>query len=62
MEKKYTAALLSGLLFPGAGQCYNRQPVKGVIYIMCTLGSIFALVGLIMGGVWRGLEHAGRAG
>lgn len=62
MEKRYVAALLSGLVLPGAGQFYNGQPVKGVVYIMLTVCSIIVLVALIMRGVWRALEYAGSAG
>jgi hypothetical protein len=31
------AALLSGALFPGAGQIYNGQKIKGIVIIVLTL-------------------------
>jgi TM2 domain-containing membrane protein YozV len=62
MEKKYIAAMLSGLVFPGAGQFYNSQRVKGTVYILLTLFSIVVLVSVIMRCVYRALEYAYSAG
>jgi TM2 domain-containing membrane protein YozV len=48
MQKKTVAVLLSGLVFPGAGQIYNKQPYKGVIFIFLSLGLIIALAALVI--------------
>jgi TM2 domain-containing membrane protein YozV len=62
MEKKYISALLSGLVFPGAGQFYNSQRMKGIVYILLTLFSLVALVSVIMRGFYRALEYAYSTG
>ena len=54
--------MLSGLVFPGAGQFYNNQPKKGMIYIILTLISIIALVFVIMRGFYRALEYSSSTG
>jgi TM2 domain-containing membrane protein YozV len=55
-EKRYVAAMLSGLVFPGAGQIYNGQPGKGAAYIIVTVVSIMVLVFVIVRGLFRALE------
>jgi hypothetical protein len=64
MERKYVSALLSGLIFPGAGQFYNRQRLKGTAYVVLTIGCIIALVCVVMRDVYHALEYAmaGEAG
>lgn len=62
MEKRYVSALLSGLIMPGAGQFYNRQRLKGIVYIVLTLLSIVALVFLVMRGLYRALEYTMATG
>jgi TM2 domain-containing membrane protein YozV len=62
MEKKYISALLSAIVFPGAGQFSNSQPVKGIVYILLTLCSVIALVCVFARSVWRALEYSGSAG
>ncbi len=54
--------MLSGLVFPGAGQFYNSQPVKGILYILLTLSSIIALVCVIVRGFYRALEYTHSTG
>ncbi len=58
MERKYVSALMSGLIFPGAGQLYNRQRLKGTVYIVLTIGCIIALVSVVMRDLYRALEYA----
>jgi TM2 domain-containing membrane protein YozV len=43
LSRKLTAAALSGLVCPGAGQLYNRQRVKGAALIAATLGLVAAM-------------------
>ncbi len=44
-KNKYTLALiLSALIFPGAGQIYLKQRVKGVIYCGATLLILMLLI------------------
>ena len=62
MEKRYIAALLSGLVFPGAGQFSNGQPAKGAVYVLVTLLSIIALVLVIARCFLRALEIAEYSG
>ncbi len=47
--------MLSGLVFPGAGQIYNRQPGKGAVYIVITVLSITVLVIVIVSALYRAL-------
>jgi len=56
------AALLSGLVFPGAGQLYNNQAVKGIVYILLTLCFIVVLVYVSARGFWRALEYSESTG
>jgi TM2 domain-containing membrane protein YozV len=44
MRLAIKAALLSGLVFPGLGQIYLKRPVRGIAFIMVTLGSMILLV------------------
>ena len=44
MNRKVIAALLSGLACPGAGQIYNRQYLKGAMFVLAVLGLISASV------------------
>jgi TM2 domain-containing membrane protein YozV len=64
MERKYVSALLSGLIFPGAGQFYNRERLKGTVYIVLTIGCIIALAFVVMRDLYHALEYAmaGEAG
>jgi len=38
------AALLSGLLFPGAGQIFLKKYYRGAIFIICSLAFVFLLI------------------
>jgi len=40
-SRKAAALVLSGL-FPGLGQFYNRQPVKGLLFLV--VGSVFSWI------------------
>jgi hypothetical protein len=62
MERRYTSVLLSGLVFPGAGQLYNNQAVKGIVYILLTLCFIIALVYVSARSFWRALEYSESTG
>ncbi|MBN2223558.1 MAG: hypothetical protein JW765_02675 [Deltaproteobacteria bacterium] len=62
MEKRFVSAILSGFVFPGAGQFYNNQPAKGVIYVLLTVLSIIVLVFVIARDLYRALENVGVAG
>jgi hypothetical protein len=44
MKKSVKAALLSGLLLPGAGQIWLKHWARGVILIAATLASLAAVV------------------
>jgi len=44
MNGKMKAALLSGLVCPGAGQIYNRQYVKGIALVIAAVGLIAAFI------------------
>jgi TM2 domain-containing membrane protein YozV len=57
MKKMYIAALLSALVFPGAGQIYNREPLKGVGYIVLTIAGLVTVVSLIIISFFRAVEH-----
>jgi TM2 domain-containing membrane protein YozV len=59
MERKYISVMLSGLVFPGAGQLYNNQRVKGIIYILLTVGCLIGLVCAVVGGFLRVLQYQG---
>jgi TM2 domain-containing membrane protein YozV len=56
MERRRTAALLSTLLFPGAGQIYNRERVKGAGLIVVTIGLIFGVVFLVLRSFFRAAQ------
>ena len=43
MEKKHISTFLSAVVFPGAGQIYNKHYVRGVLIIGLTS---FAIIGL----------------
>jgi len=62
MERRYASVLLSGLVFPGAGQLYNNQAVKGIVYILLTLCLIVALVYVVVREFWRALEYSESSG
>ncbi len=53
IKKRYIASLLSGLVFPGAGQIFNREPLKGAAYIVVTVGLIIGVVGLVTVALFR---------
>ena len=53
MKKRHIASLLSGLIFPGAGQIFNREPLKGTGYIVATVALIIGLVGLVTVAFYR---------
>jgi TM2 domain-containing membrane protein YozV len=44
MKKKTTAIILSGLVFPGAGQIYLRRYVRGAALIAAALAVVGAVV------------------
>ncbi|MBN1572999.1 MAG: hypothetical protein JW984_07380 [Deltaproteobacteria bacterium] len=50
MKRKYMSALLSGLLYPGAGQIANKEYLKGgfIIFLCTALFAAFMCI-LIMG-------------
>ncbi len=52
-DPAWRAALLSGLVWPGAGQLLNRQIVKGVAFILATLAIAAALVCRVVQAVWQ---------
>jgi hypothetical protein len=62
MEKKHISALLSGLVFPGAGQFYNSQRLKGTVYVVVTVICIVALVFVVMRDFYRALESTMSGG
>lgn len=48
MKRTLFSFFLSALVFPGAGQISNRQPIKGIILILlCILCLGFLLVGIM---------------
>ncbi len=50
MKRKYFAAMLSGLLLPGAGQIANKQRIKGVVIIvLCAVLFAAVLYFFVMG-------------
>ena len=44
MNRKATAAALSGLVCPGAGQIYNKEYLKGGVLVAASLGLVAALL------------------
>jgi TM2 domain-containing membrane protein YozV len=56
MGRKRIAALLSALVFPGAGQIYNREAVKGTGLIVVTIGLIVGLVLAVLRSFYRAAE------
>jgi len=55
MKRRTTAALFSALLFPGAGQVFNKQFVKGFVLIVFTLFSLTLFVYFLIEGILSGL-------
>jgi len=53
MRSIFTAMVLSALIIPGAGQLYNREKVKGFIFIglfvLVLLGFIISITSSLMG-------------
>ena len=62
MKKSHIAALLSIFIFPGAGQIYNREPLKGIACIILTIVSLIGLVSLIIVSFLRAAEDFGGYG
>lgn len=54
MNRKITAALLSGLACPGAGQLYNRQYMKGAVLAAATI----AMLSMLVYRTWNGMLDA----
>jgi TM2 domain-containing membrane protein YozV len=62
MEKRHISALLSGLVFPGAGQFYNNHRLKGLVYVVVTVVCIAALVFVVLRDLFRALESTMNGG
>ncbi len=44
MTKALRAALLSGLVFPGAGQMYLKRYKSGLLYLVIAMGALVAMI------------------
>lgn len=53
LKNQATAAILAYLI-PGAGHFYQGRTFKGVLYLVCILGTFYA--GMVMGD-WLVIEH-----
>ena len=50
-ERKWWLAILLGLPFPGLGQIYNGQLIKGILFYALNLGGVFLSSLIILGGL-----------
>jgi hypothetical protein len=57
MSRRWRAALLSGLVCPGAGQLYNRQLAKGGLLVAATLGAAGVLFWVLIAAVRAALPQ-----
>lgn len=48
MERSLTAALLSALVFPGAGQFYLKRPWRACLFMLPALAAAFLFVRQVM--------------
>lgn len=48
MQRAVSAALLSALVFPGAGHLYLRRPLRACVFVLPTLVAGFVFAGDIM--------------
>ena len=62
MQKAVKAALLSGLVFPGAGQIYLKRYRRGLVLILTVLAALMAVVVRAAVAAFRVLEEMQRAG
>jgi TM2 domain-containing membrane protein YozV len=62
MNRSVNAALISGLVFPGAGHLYLRRPLRGCVFLLPALFAAFVYAGDIISRVSEMLDQvlAGR--
>lgn len=48
MQRAVRAALLSALVFPGAGQLFLRRPLRACVFIVPAVAALLYLVGDVM--------------
>ncbi len=51
------AALMSALLFPGMGQIYLKQYLRGCAFLLPVLGGITVMIVATVSAVWRSLNR-----
>jgi len=56
LNRRLQAALLSGLVFPGAGQLKNRKFIRGAVFIALTVAPLAVLVYKVMSSFMGMLE------
>lgn len=62
MNRSVIAALLSALVFPGAGHFYLRRPARALIFLLPALGAVLYFLGMVAGqiGEMVDLVQAGK--